>query len=144
MKNVRWIVGDGASISCWFAIWLGDLPLFNIAAEEGFLVDMTDWVRDFMSPNGEWDKERLTAALLMEVVKKVLYLIPPNLAACLDEPYWALTSFGHFTISSAYDHLKSPSDSIRLENSKLWSWPGNGVALREYASSFFIVFITGF
>ncbi|EOY02808.1 Uncharacterized protein TCM_017202 [Theobroma cacao] len=119
MKNVRWTVGDGASISLWFDIWLGDLPLFNIAVEEGFPVDMIDRVQDFKSPNGEWDKECLTTALPMEVVEKVLYLILPSLAAFLDEPYWALTSSGHFTISSAYDHLKSLSDSVRSENKRV-------------------------
>ncbi|EOY09963.1 Uncharacterized protein TCM_025332 [Theobroma cacao] len=119
IKNVRWSINDGASISFWSDIWLGDLPLLNNATDKVFLVDMRDRVRDYMMSNGEWDKYRLTFMLPVEMVKKILYLIHPSLSASLDMPYWALTSFGDLTISSTYDQLKTLFDSDKRVRHRL-------------------------
>ncbi|EOY24207.1 Non-LTR retroelement reverse transcriptase [Theobroma cacao] len=86
----------------------------------GFMSNLRAWVRDYIMPNGDWDKERLTFILPIEVVNQILYIIPPTLSASLDMPYWALSPSRYFTISSTYEHLWSLADSTREDNNKMW------------------------
>ncbi|EOY25852.1 Non-LTR retroelement reverse transcriptase [Theobroma cacao] len=100
--------------------WVGEVPLINVVADMGFMLNLRARVKDYIMPNGDWDKERLTSILPIEVVNQILCIIPPTLSASLDMPYWALSPYGYFTISSTYKHLGSLADSTREENNKMW------------------------
>ncbi|EOY31198.1 Uncharacterized protein TCM_038171 [Theobroma cacao] len=96
--------------------WVGERPLINVVAYMGFMLNSIARVRDYIMPNGDWDKERLTASLPIEVVNQILCIIPPTLLASPDTSYWALSP------SSTWTTLPLISGDTRRQEEILVGW----------------------
>ncbi|EOY32729.1 Uncharacterized protein TCM_040753 [Theobroma cacao] len=84
------------------------------------------YVREFTTPEGEWDMDRLTEVLPEDFVQQIASLLPPFGSHCPDVPEWAHSSLGCFTLSSTYDQLRTAavlSNAVYDDGWNLvWKW----------------------
>ncbi|EOY20770.1 Ribonuclease H protein [Theobroma cacao] len=96
----RCVIGDGMSVNFSKDKWLGDRTLAKITCRVAHPALDKVVVKDFLSPNGHWDHDKLCHCLPQEV----------------------------FTIASAYDYWRQSSSSTDVKPSGIWqgAWKWQG------------------
>lgn len=102
IPKLRWLVGDGSTISIREDIWLPIGKIGGIAAEGEPVVvaDLLD------SSNAEWKADLITT-LFDAQVSEVILNIPINPSLLNDQLVWTATSSGDYTVKSYYHYVSS-------------------------------------
>nr|XP_027099048.1 uncharacterized protein LOC113718336 [Coffea arabica] len=110
--NIRWCLGEGL-VDFWQDRWCTDVPLASLVPGP----KSHRLVGEFFLSDG-WDEQWLRRLLLGHLVSKVMELrIFPNMQ---DQMIWAASPSGSFTVSSAWDVLRS-THNRSVVDSLVWS-----------------------
>lgn len=88
-------------------------------------MDLVKKVVEYVDENGNWRWNVLQDKLSASSLLKLAAIKPPSLGDGDDLPFWGWTSFGVFTVKSAYAQLAD--SQWEEENSawrKIWLWNG--------------------
>ncbi|EOY08302.1 Uncharacterized protein TCM_022640 [Theobroma cacao] len=121
-------LGDGLSTQFWKDIWLEDTSFFEQGHVLSIVLSENCCVREFLLDIGEWDREKLAAYLLGDLVNKILMVLPPSLSLKPDTPYWAPSASGVFTVVSTYELLRKDYPNYLGQQSRKWAiaWKWDG------------------
>ncbi|XP_071939022.1 uncharacterized protein [Coffea arabica] len=110
--NIRWCLGEGL-VDFWQDRWCTDVPLARLVPGP----KSHRLVGEFFLSDG-WDEQWLRRLLPGHLVSKILELrIFPNMQ---DQMIWAASPSGSFTVSSAWDVLRSKRNRSVID-SLVWS-----------------------
>nr|XP_027077000.1 uncharacterized protein LOC113700749 [Coffea arabica] len=110
--NIRWCLGEGL-VDFWQDRWCTDVPLASLVPGP----KSHRLVGEFFLSDG-WDEQWLRRLLPGHLVSKVMELrIFPNMQ---DQMIWAASPSGSFTVSSAWDVLRS-THNRSVVDSLVWS-----------------------
>ena len=124
-KGSRWRIGNGEKVRVWGDRWLPISSTYQVVTpclEAGSEV-MVNTLFDHQ--NGEWNLEALRNILMPFDVESILSIaLSPTLLE--DRFIWALTSFGKFSVKSAYKvALQERSEQLSEESS-------NAMCMKEF------------
>ena len=109
--HIRWLIGEG-KIYFWDDIWLGNLPLREVSLDDRG--NPMSLVLDFWR-EGQWDIPKVQllhyqTGLPQQIIEDIL--ATPIRNGEPDTPRWTLSLQGNFTLTSAWETIRSRRPSI--------------------------------
>ncbi|XP_048498218.1 uncharacterized protein LOC125496718 [Beta vulgaris subsp. vulgaris] len=112
-KGLRWIVGNGESISFWFDNWI-----FNNALVESSSIPIGSEdlkVSHFIDQDGQWDVSLLRQFVPIEISNSIAnYFLPSN--ECNDTRVWGLAPDGNYSVESGVELLLPTKKRLELSH----------------------------
>lgn len=118
-KGLRWMVGDGKSVSFWYDNWVYDSPINQRCTPRPAFEDIK--VSYFISSTGNCNYELLVQFVAVSIVDDICkFFITSN--GVEDKIFWGLTTDGEYSVKSGVGLLQghgsiSPS---RVEYDWIW------------------------
>ncbi|XP_026435147.1 uncharacterized protein LOC113332862 [Papaver somniferum] len=123
--NIRWIIGDGQSISVWFDTWIGECPLIETLGFNAFVNNNLHMKVSNLLHNGVWK--------IPEDLQQSLILPLPVASGDKDQLIWCNSLKGKFSTASAVNKIRHKEDQDNMTH-LLWkckfsksirTWLGN-------------------
>ncbi|KAI8563661.1 hypothetical protein RHMOL_Rhmol03G0126400 [Rhododendron molle] len=113
-KGVKWIIGDGKSVSIWHDWWCGEKPL--ALSHPGSHTTSSQKVESLII-DGQWALGEIEQFLDMDSLAAINSISLPIYTQGPDHPSWVGSGNGQFTISAAYDIITKSDSDLRG-----WKW----------------------
>lgn len=113
-KGIKWVIGDGKTVSIWHDWWCGDKPL--AISHPGEHTRSTQKV-DSLIVDGNWILDEITQYVDEDVLEAIMDINFPTYTQNMDHPIWVGSTNGNFSVDADYDIVNK--DSLEL---KSWKW----------------------
>lgn len=127
MECTKWKIGNGARVNFWTDYWLKPgFLLKDVAIIPPSNSEIEEKVRDFILPNGVWDRGKIIRLLPENICNEIMCVYVSRNNQVEDILVWNHPNDIDFTVKSAYKELVK-DEQVKSEKhwDWVWKWPGS-------------------